>query len=63
MATSSPDGEHGVVFECASESECAALLRNIEEHFAAQRFSNGAAAFESVKAYVLEWAGRQGRSV
>lgn len=56
VATSSPDSERGVAFECASEAECADLMLKLEAHFGAQRFSNNAAAFESVKAYVLEWA-------
>lgn len=55
VATSSPDVEHGVAFECSNETECAELLQRLEAHFGAQRFSNNAAAFETVKAYVLEW--------
>ena len=55
VATSSPDAEHGVVFECSNEAEYAGLLQRLEAHFGAQRFSNNAAAFETVKAYVLEW--------
>lgn len=57
VVTSSPDSERGVVFECASEAECADLMLKLEAHFGAQRFSNNAAAFEAVKAYVLEWSG------
>lgn len=62
VGTSSPDTERGVAFECSSEAECADLMLKLEAHFGGQRFANGAAAFESVKAYVLEWAGRHGRS-
>ena len=54
VATDSPDAERGVVFECASEAECAGLLLKLESQFATQRFSNNAAAFEAVKAYVLD---------
>lgn len=54
-ATSSPDAERGVAFDCTSEAECADLLQRLEAHFGAQRFSNNAAAFETVKAYVLDW--------
>ncbi|MHB8542038.1 MAG: hypothetical protein ACYDCD_14030 [Candidatus Acidiferrales bacterium] len=54
VATSSPDVDRGVAFDCASEAECAALLQRLEAHFGAQRFSNSAAAFEAVKAYVLD---------
>ncbi len=50
--------EQGVAVECASQADCEALVRHLEEHFAPQRFSNNAAAFEAVKSYVLEWAAR-----
>ena len=56
MATSAPDRERGVVFECKAEAECADLMLKLEAHFGAQRFSNNAAAFEAVKACVLEWS-------
>jgi hypothetical protein len=59
VATPAPDRERGVAVECASENECVDLVRRLEAHFAAQRFSNNAAAFESVKAYVLEWTTRK----
>ncbi len=58
-ATSAPDNEHGVAVELASEAERDALLRQLEEHFGSQRYSNNAAAFEAVKAYVLEWAAKR----
>ena len=54
VATSSPDTERGVAVEFAGEAERDAFLRRLEEHFAPQRFSNNAAAFEAVKSYVLE---------
>jgi len=44
-----------VIVEFADAAERAAFLAHLEEHFAAQRFSNAAAAFEAVKSYVLEW--------
>lgn len=53
-----PDNERGVAIECASETECAALVHEFEAHFALQRFSNNASAFETVKSYVIERAGR-----
>jgi hypothetical protein len=56
--TQAPDNERGVAIDCASETECAALLRELEEHFWPQRFSNNAAAFETVKTYVLEKTAR-----
>ncbi len=58
--TSAPNNDRGVALEFSSDAERDALLQRLEECFAPQRFSNNAAAFEAVKAYVLEWAtGRQ----
>ncbi len=61
-ATSAPDNQPaaaGVGFECASDAERDALLRQLEEHFGPPRYSNNAAAFEAVKMYVLEWAAKR----
>lgn len=55
VATHSPDADRGVAFECSNEAECADLLQRLEAHFGAQRFSNNAAAFETVKTYVFDW--------
>ncbi len=55
VATERPDTERGVAFSCADNNERDALLRQLEENFGAQRFSNAAAAFEAVKACALEW--------
>ncbi len=52
--TAAPDNEGGVVIEFAGEAERDNFLRKLEEHFAAQRFTNTADAFDTVKAYVLE---------
>jgi hypothetical protein len=57
--TDAPNNQQGVAFECASDAERASLLRELEEGFAAQRFSNNASAFESVKSFVLEWSARR----
>jgi hypothetical protein len=54
--TNSPDNERGVAIEFANETEREEFLRQLEEHFAARRFTNGADAFDSVKAYILERA-------
>jgi len=54
VETAAPDNERGVAVEFSNEAERAALLRDLETYFAGQRFSNNAAAFEAVKAYVLE---------
>ncbi|MHB8526968.1 MAG: hypothetical protein ACYDD2_12525 [Candidatus Acidiferrales bacterium] len=60
VATHAPDTDRGVAFDCASEAECADLMLKLEAHFGAQHFSNNAAAFETVKAYVLEWSAKRG---
>ena len=57
--TATPNNEQGVAVELASEADRDALLRQLEEVFGSQRFSNNAAAFEAVKSYVLEWAARR----
>jgi hypothetical protein len=60
--TTAPNNEQGVAFECSAEPERDSLLRELEAHFAPQRFSNNASAFETVKAYVLERAARKMQS-
>jgi hypothetical protein len=57
--TSEPDNERGVALELANETECEALLKQLEEHFGARRFTNAADAFDSVKAFVLEYAAKR----
>ncbi len=54
-----PDNERGVAVEFASEAARDAFLRELEEHFAARRFTNAADAFDTVKAYVAEYTGRR----
>lgn len=56
--TDAPDTERGVVFEAANKEESAALLAELERRFVAERFTNNASAFETVKAYVMERAAR-----
>jgi hypothetical protein len=53
--TTAPDNERGVAVELADD-KCDSFLRQMEEHFAARRFTNSADAFDTVKAYVLEHA-------
>ena len=55
VPTSAPDNDCGVALEFATEAQRDAFLGRLEETFAAQRFSNNAAAFETVKSYALEW--------
>jgi hypothetical protein len=52
--TTAPDNERGVAIEFAVDGERDAFLRQLEEHFAALRFTNAADAFDTVKAYVVE---------
>jgi len=52
--TASPEMDKGVAVDCATEAELDALLRALEQRFAAERFTNGASAFETVKTYVME---------
>jgi hypothetical protein len=61
-ATTSPNNEQGVAFECSTEAERDSLLHELEAHFAPQRFSNNATAFETVKSYVIERAARKTQS-
>ena len=57
--TTSPDNERGVAIEFANEAERDSFLRQLEEHFAARRFTNAADAFDTVKAYVREHAAKR----
>jgi hypothetical protein len=57
--TTAPDNERGVAVEFASGDERDAFLRQVEEYFAARRFTNSADAFDTVKAYVLEHAAKR----
>ena len=59
VPTTAPDNERGVAVEFAAEAEREALLSDLEAYFAGTRFSNGAAAFETVKAYILERASKR----
>ena len=51
--------ERGVAVEFAGDGERGAFLREIEAHFVARRFTNTADAFDTVKAYVVEWAAQR----
>jgi len=60
VETRVPDSERGVVVDFPTELDCNTFVADLELHFAAQRFSNNAAAFESVKTYVLERMAQRG---
>ena len=57
--TDAPDNQGGVAVDIASDAARETLLRQLEEHFAARRFTNAADAFDTVKAYVLEHAAKR----
>ena len=54
--TAAPDNERGVAVEFASDAARDNFVRQLEEYFAAKRFTNAADAFDTVKAYVFEHA-------
>ena len=58
-STNTPDNERGVAVEFANEAERDEFLKQLEEHFGPRRFTNAADAFDSVKAYVLEYAAKR----
>ena len=57
--TTSPDKERGVAIDFASDTTRDEFLKQLEEHFAARRFTNAADAFDTVKAYALELTARR----
>ncbi len=57
--TDAPDNERGMAIEFASDVERDSFLKQLEEHFGPRRFTNAADAFDSVKAYVLEYAAKR----
>ncbi len=59
-ATERPDNERGVALECTAE-ETRGLLEELEARFSRERFSNAATAFETVKAWVLDWSAARKR--
>ena len=60
--TDAPDNERGVAVEFASDAERETFLGEMEAAFATRRFTNAADAFDTVKAYALEKAGKTRRS-
>jgi hypothetical protein len=59
IPTETPDATAGVAIACRDAGAAERLVRALEEHFGAKRFSNDATAFESVKAFALEWEARE----
>jgi hypothetical protein len=58
IPTETPDNDHGVAIDFATDTARDAFLRQLEEHFAARRFANAADAFDTVKAFVIEHVGK-----
>jgi hypothetical protein len=58
VPTSTPDNEKGVAIEFGGQSDCDSFLRVIEAEFRTRRFTNTADAFDTVKAFALNRAGR-----
>lgn len=58
VPTSQPDTERGVAVEL-DEASRDTLLATLEQRFAAERFTNSASAFETVKTFILEWAAKR----
>jgi hypothetical protein len=58
-ATAAPDNERGVAVEFTTEQERDEFVRRMESEFAARRFTNAADAFDTVKAYALEYAAKR----
>jgi len=54
--TNAPDHAGGVALGFENDAERDGFLKQLEEHFGPQRFTNAADAFDSVRAYVLEHA-------
>ena len=52
--THSPDNERGVAVEFANDEQRREFLARLAAEFAERRFSNAAAAFDSVRAWALE---------
>jgi hypothetical protein len=57
--TAAPDNDRGVAIELASDSERDSFVTQLNEHFGPRLFTNAADAFDSVKAYVLEYAAKR----
>ncbi|HVO57047.1 MAG TPA: hypothetical protein VMT51_05040 [Dongiaceae bacterium] len=53
--TDAPDNQRGVAVEFADEARRDSFLQAAETEFAARRFSNAADAFDTVKAWVLQY--------
>jgi hypothetical protein len=57
--TNAPDNERGAAIEFATDAERDNFVKQLEEHFAPRRFTNAADAFDSVKAYAMEYAAKR----
>jgi hypothetical protein len=55
IPTPNPDNDRGVAVAFETEAVRESFLRQIESDFATRRFNSAADAFDTVKAYVLQW--------
>jgi hypothetical protein len=58
-AVENPDTERGIAVEFAHDAACKAFLKAAEADFAERRFNNAADAFDTVKAYIQDRAGKR----
>lgn len=58
VPTAAPDNDRGVALDFATDAERDALLAALEARFGPERFTNAAAAFDTVKTFALEWAAK-----
>jgi hypothetical protein len=61
--TTEPDAEKGVALAFATQAERDSFLQQLEAEFGPRRFSNAADAFDTVKAYVLDYTANSKREM
>ena len=57
--TANPETERGVAVEFADDAACETFLKLAEIEFTARRFSNAADAFDTVKAFILQYTSKR----
>jgi len=57
--TNAPDNDRGVAIDLASDVERDDFLKQLEETFGLRRFTNSADAFDSVRAFILQYAAKR----
>jgi hypothetical protein len=59
VPTSAPENEKDVAVSFNDQSECDSFLRLIEAEFLPRRFTNAADAFDTVKAWILDYVSKR----